>query len=187
MLGCSLKTKPQPIYPWVIKHGWLENPLWMDICLGKSLRNGPFSSHVWWHRRSMSKQIPTQPLSAVVGNARQVSPLRLTSQSMASRAFETTPPPNLWEQQFFEWRSEKSWLKMAKVIPLICKSNHWLLYMTWGNGMQWIISIHSLHIKMQLWMLEAFSSMVDLPATFHIGGSNPLLVGGIATPLTNMI
>ena len=31
-----------------LKHGWLENPVWMEVPLGKSLINDPFSaSHVW--------------------------------------------------------------------------------------------------------------------------------------------
>ena len=31
------------IYPLVIKHGWPENHLSMDVLIGKSLINGPFS------------------------------------------------------------------------------------------------------------------------------------------------
>ena len=48
---CTTNTSPwqigdlnlNTIYPRVIKHGWLENPLWMEVLIQKSLINCPFS------------------------------------------------------------------------------------------------------------------------------------------------
>ena len=37
----------------VIKHGWLENPLWMEVLIGKSPINGPFSIAMFDYQRVM--------------------------------------------------------------------------------------------------------------------------------------
>ena len=39
------------MYPLVIKHGWLENPLGLEVSIGKSSINGPFSIAMFDYRR----------------------------------------------------------------------------------------------------------------------------------------
>ena len=39
------------VYPPVIKHGWLENPVWMEVLIGNSPINRPFSIAMFDYRR----------------------------------------------------------------------------------------------------------------------------------------
>ena len=38
-------------YPLVAKDGWLENPLYLEVLIGESLINGPFSIATFGYRR----------------------------------------------------------------------------------------------------------------------------------------
>ena len=39
------------IYPLVIQHGWLENPLSMEVLIGKPLISGPFSTAMFDYQK----------------------------------------------------------------------------------------------------------------------------------------
>ena len=68
-------TNHTSILSGVIKHGWLENPLWMEVLWRKSLINGPFSITMFDYRRVWSRliliagwvcfQYPVNPMSMI--------------------------------------------------------------------------------------------------------------------------